>query len=413
METSLDSPANSSMKLDLSGASPSLFRGEEAKSNKVNKSGKANSSKTAQTSYTKLRSSVTPLQKKARARKKVEDGSESESSSEVEDDQPSGKCQYVGDTSNMSSTTINNTSMASASTASVRRKGNNSVRQMSQSVTSPASTSTAPLSPPPVSKTSSVCSCLFWVVVAGVAIMVYAVMLEGQGSNKLLSSTSQDTREHWLGARNMFRSELRSLVTQFPNQTSTTWKMISATLKSPMASSPEYPGVLLLLSTPSSQDTATCLASRLAHLASKAFSQPGLPLASQQQLVISSLSLPSVDPHQAKEELTTLLHSSLSTWGVSVITSLHLLHPVPALTFHAFADNSNAPYKQAVIILSLSHSVEDEEVATSLEKRAEMVLAREWSKELGEDKLYALISRLVVSVAEVQRENSEVLSNCW
>jgi hypothetical protein len=401
------------MKLDLSGASPALFRGEEAKRNQLNKSGKANSSKTvAVASYTQLRSSVTPLQKKARgARKKVEDGSESESSSEVEDDQPSGKCQYVGDTSNISSTTINNTSMTS--TASVRRKGNNSVRQMSQSVTSPATTSTAPLSPPPVSKTSSVFSCLCWVVVAGVAIMVYAVMLEGQGSNKLLSSTSQDTREHWLGARNMFRSELRSLVAQFPNQSSTTWKMISATLKSPMASSPEYPGVLLLLSTPSSQDTATCLASRLAQVASKAFSQPGFPPASQQQqLVIPSLSLPSVDPHQAKEELTALLHSSLSTWGVSVITSLHQLHPVPALTLHAFADNSNAPYKQAVIILSLSHSVEDEEVATSLEKRAEMVLAREWSKELGEDKLYALISRLVVSVAEVQKENGELLANC-
>ena len=83
METSLDSPANSSMKLDLSGASPALFRGEEAKRNQLNKSGKANSSKTV-ASYTQLRSSVTPLQKKARgARKKEEDGSESESSSEV------------------------------------------------------------------------------------------------------------------------------------------------------------------------------------------------------------------------------------------------------------------------------------------------------------------------------------------
>jgi len=408
METSLDSPANSSMKLDLSGASPSLFRGEEAKRNQINNSGKANSSKTK---YTKLRSSVTPLQKKAKARKKVEDGSESESPSEVEDDQPSGKCQYVGDTSNMSSTTINNTSMAS--TASVRRKGNSSVRQLSQSVTSPATTSTAPLSPPPVSKTSSVFSCLAWVVVAGVAIMVYAVMLEGQGNNNL-SNSSQDTREHWLGARNMFRSGLKSLVTQFPNQSITTWKMISATLKSPMASSPEYPGVLLLLSTPSSQDTAACLASRLAQLASKAFSQPGLqhlPANQQQHLVISSLSLPTVDPHQTKEDLTTLLHSSLSTWGVSAITSLHHLHPVPALTLHAFADNSNAPYKQAAIILTLSDS-DDEEVATSLEKRAEIVLARLWSKELGEDKVYALISRLVVSVADVQRENEELLATC-
>merc|ERR1719315_133588 len=132
----------------------------------------------------------------------------------------------------------------------------------------------------------------------------------------------------------------------------------------------------------------------LVKLASKSFSKPGLNSPSSNQLVISSLSLPSVDPLQAKEELTSLLHSSLSSWGATAITHLNHLHPVPALTLHAFADNTNAPYKQAAIILSVSDNMEGQ------------------GMEVGEDKLYALISRLVVSVAEVKREDGEALSSC-
>jgi len=412
METSMDSPASGSLKMDLSGASPALFRGGEEKLASQSRSSKANTSKSKQSSFTKLRSvSRTPLQKKNKSGRKKDD-SESEGSSEGEDDQPSGSCQFVGEnslTSNMSSSTINNTM---GSTASVKRKGNSSVRQLSQSVTSPATTSTAPTSPPAVSKSSSVCSCLGWVFVAALAMIVYAVTMEGGKDNlKLLSTPNPDQTQHWVNTRNMFRADLRSLVTKFPNQTSSTWKMVSATLKSPMSSHPEYPGVLVLLSTPSSMATANCLANKLVEMSSKSFSKPGLAPPPPNQLVIPALSLPSVDPHAAKEQLTSLLHSSLSSWGATAITSLHLLHPVPALTLHAFADNSNAPYKQAVLILSLSEELDDDSIST-VEKRAERVLIREWGKELGEDKLYALISRLVVSVAEVQREEGEVLTTC-
>jgi len=408
METSMDSPASTSLKMDLSGASPALFRGGEEKLGSQTRSSKANSSRSKQASFTKIKNtSRTPLQKKNKSSKKA-DNSDSEDSSEVEDDQPSGSCQFVGESSmasNMSSSTINNTMGSTAS----RRKGNNSIRQLSVSASSPATTSTAPLSPPPVSKTNSFCSCLGWVFVLSLAMLVYAVTFEGGRDHMLLSTTPHEPAQHWKQTKDLFRSDLRSLTSKFPNQTSATWKMISATLKSPMNSLPDYPGVLLLLSNPSSLATANCLATKLVELSSKSFSKPGLVPPPPNQLVIPAPSLPSLDPHTAKEQLTSLLHTSLSSWGATAITSLHLLHPIPALTLHAFADNSNAPYKQAVLILSLSG---EEDSPGSIEKRAENVLAKEWSKELGEDKLYALISRLVVSVAEVQKEEGEVLVGC-
>jgi len=414
--TRMDSPANSSMKSDISGASPSFFRGDDVKRKTLKNAGKqSNNNSNNESKYTKLRE--TPLQKKNRSRRKPGENSESECS-EVEDDQPSGSCQFVGEssiTSNLSNSTINNSTLGTNSC--MKRKGNTSVK-LSQSVASPASTSKAQVSPPSVSKTNSISSCFGWVVPVAVLIILYAVFLEGQDNN-LLSKSNLNTNQDWEGARNQFKTELRALVTKFPNQSNTTWKMISATLKSPMSTRSEYPGVLVLLSSPSSLDTANCLASKLVELASKSFSKPGLQPPSSKQLVISSLSLPSIDPLQAKEELTSLLHSSLSTWGATAITSLNQLHPLTALTLHAFADNTNAPYKQAAIVLSVSdnyNNIEDqdhaEKTGNNVDKRAERALAREWINELGDDKLYALISRLVVSVAEVKREEEEVLSLC-
>ena len=66
--TRMESPANSSMKSDMSGASPSFFRGEDVKRGSKKKSDKSNhNSSSNDPKYTKLR--LTPLQKKNKAGK--------------------------------------------------------------------------------------------------------------------------------------------------------------------------------------------------------------------------------------------------------------------------------------------------------------------------------------------------------
>jgi len=417
MEASLDS--SSSLKMDLSGASPNLFRGGEEKSSKM-RSSKASNSRSKENSFTKLKSvsRSTPLQKKNRSKtgkNTSEDNSESEESSEADDDQPSGSCQFVGEASmasNMSSSTLNNTM---GSTASMMRKGNkHSSKQIVPESAISAASITEPDSPPPKPKSRSLCSCLGCILAVAVAMLAYAIVLEDEGTPALLSSTPEQLSvDHWKHTKDMFRSDLRSLMSKFPNQTKSTWQMISATLKSPMEPRPEYPAVLMLLSSSSSLVTANCLANKLVDVSSKSFSKPGLVPPAVPHLVIPASSLPSLDPNTAKEQLTSILHSSLSSWGVAAVTSVHQLHAKSALTLHAFADNSNAPYKQAVIILTLSDEVEGElDMPSSLEKRVERILSNTWSKELGADKLYALISRLAVSVAQVQDEEAMQVSNC-
>merc|ERR1719154_1015596 len=146
---------------------------------------------------------------------------------------------------------MNNTTMGSIN-RSVKRNGNSSVRQPShsQSVSSPATTSKASVSLPPVSKTNSFCSCLGWVFVCALAMLVYAVTMEGGSEHMLQTTTDQQTADHWKEIKDVFKADLRTLSARFPNQSSSTWTMISATLKSSMNTLPDYPGVLVLLSTP-------------------------------------------------------------------------------------------------------------------------------------------------------------------
>ena len=203
--------------------------------------------------------------------------------------------------------------------------------------------------------------------------------------------------------RTLVREEIRGLKLQFPNQTSSGfWTIVSAAMKAPMHSLPDYPGVLLLLSSPSSRPTANCLASRLAALSSRVLGRPALPRPPPSSLIIQCGALPP-QPATAKEELTVLLHSALSSGGAVALLDLELLHPDPALTLHAFTDNSNAPYKQAVLVATLE--VPPSKDCKNLEQRAERALTQSWGS-LGADKLAALLSRVVVSVGEVQEEGA-------
>ena len=111
------------------------------------------------------------------------------------------------------------------------------------------------------------------------------------------------------------------------------------------------------------------------------------------------------DADSAKQQLTATLHDTLGSWGTAAILGLEQLQPTAALTLHAFADNSNAPYKQAALVLVLE--VAEGGAECNPETRAERELGGVWAA-LGQDKLSALVSRVVVSVASVAAEDGAV-----
>lgn len=331
------------------------------------------------------------------------------SDSQSEDDQPSGSCQFVGDQS-----TINNSSLRK------RGRGDKSLAHSLSASTIDSSKVENLLnaSPPQPDKAlGSGFTLCQWLVIFLVAIpgfFLYSVYKEVGLSplTKLLvmvPDTNIDTAEHWKIVRKDFRSDLIKIKTRFPNQSATTWKMIGATIKAPLHPLPDYPGVLLLVSPPSATPTAHCLASQLMEVSVAALARPGMIPPHSSQMMIQAEDLVSLDPDTAKQQLTDKLHQNLRSWGVAGINHLEKLQPAAALTLHAFADNSNAPYTQAVMVYTLELK-EDEEVQEdcNLEAKVEKQLFEVWREELGLDKFSALISRVVVSVASVRPESGVV-----
>ena len=331
------------------------------------------------------------------------------SDSMSEDDQPSGSCQFVGDHS-----TINNSSLK------MRGRGDKSLASSLSASTIDSSKVENLLnsSPPQPDKAlGSGFTLCQWLVIFSVAIpgfFLYSVYKE-VGLSPLTTllvmvpDSNTDTAEHWKLVRKDFRSDLNKIKPRFPNQSATTWKMIGASLKAPLHPLPDYPGVLLLVSPPSATPTAHCLASRLMEVSAAALSRPGMIPPHPSQLIVQAEDLASLDPDSAKQTLTDKLHDTLRTWGVAGINHLEKLQPTAALTLHAFADNSNAPYTQAVMVITLELEEEEEvQEDCNLEAKVEKQLFEVWREELGLDKFSALISRVVVSVASVRPEGGAV-----
>jgi len=376
MGTSFDKSSSSmleSSQLELSGASPALLRSEERANSRKRTSKVSN--------FTQIRQEV---KNNSRSRKTKAKHSDSELQSD--DDQPSGSCYFVGEKSNVSiSSSVNKT---------VSNRTNQDV------------------TPPTPSKGSSVCACVWIVTVISLLLLLTAV-LQDSDLETFLPATDhlQPSAEHWKQVRQSVTKELASLKIQFPNQTKSTWRVIGATLKSPLHPLPDYPGVLLLVSPSPQSSVTTCLATKLLETSSGALLSPGLASPPPSTLMIRATDL---SPDTAKRELTEWLHSKLGGWATAAVLDLASLPPTAALTLHAFADNSNAPYKQAVLVLTVAGDLETEQTGgCKMETRVEKLLAKLWLEQLGVDKFSALVSRIVVSVVELQPESQDVCGSIF
>ena len=363
-----------SSQLEISGASPALPRSQERTVSQKRTSKAA--------SFTQIRPAVKNTSRTRQVKAKY---SEDEL---TDDDQPSGSCHFVGDRSNV-------TNISSASTIT-KTSGRSSLDQ----------------TPPQASKGSSVCLC-FWVTTVLVLVVLGLTVVRDPDwtSSSLLPPTEQlhSSAEHWKEVRRSVSSEVSSLKIQFPNQTKSFWTLVAATLKSPLHPLPDYPGVLLLVSGPAQSSLTTCLASKLVEISSRALLSPGSLPPPTSSLLIRAGDLSVLHPDTAKRQLTEALHTNLESSATAAVLDLASLHPTAALTLHGFADNTNAPYKQAVVVLTLSGDLETEQAGgCKLEARVERLLGGQWSQELGVDKFSALVSRIVVSAAELQPESQEV-----
>jgi len=284
------------------------------------------------------------------------------SSSDSEDEQPSGKSRYVG--------TTPDTSIANSVDASK-------------------------------SKLSWI-NLLIYISLLS-SILLGSHHLYQQSRPKLLLYVEQDpyTESHWTEARAHFSSKLKQIREMLPNQSRKSWLSISSAVKSTMKLQPEYPAVLLLLANQTSERTAACFASQIAMVAAEILGDDP----TKDDIIIKAADLADVNIQKRKQDLTDSLHAILSSARSVAILQVERLHPQVAMTLHAFTDNANAPYKRSVIVMTLLDDIEDSDATA--DAKAEELLVKSWGDELGDDKVYALVSRVAVNVIEVQQEGQD------
>jgi len=258
--------------------------------------------------------------------------------------------------------------------------------------------------------------------VGAAAVMATSMYAETRPKHILYAGPDPLSAAHWNQSRAVFTNNLKKLRMAMPKQTRESWLTISAAIKQTLQPIPEYPAVLLLVVKQPSENTGACLASRLVATASEALERPETSISSNSDNIIQAEAFTTANTQELKGLLTDRLHKTLSSIATVALLHLEKIDPEVALTLHAFTDNSNAPYKQAALILTLSDpsspssSPADPPAPSSkakyptLEARAEELLNQIWGESLGQDKVYALISRLAVNVVEVVPEEEDQLA---
>lgn len=202
------------------------------------------------------------------------------------------------------------------------------------------------------------------------------------------------------------KSELQSLNREF-TQPREVWMGLLGQLEAVMIDEPQQPAVILLVVPDDSRGTATCLAHRLAKAIQDAFEDRRFVMydarSSEYQDTAALLKM------ELDEALTALAQTH-----VAVVHNVESIPGPAAMILHAYCDNENAPYKQAVIFL-LAHipGTYSELGYSRLDSVVDSHLGRVWGAGLAEKDVSALISRTCNTPILVRPERADrVLQMC-
>ena len=193
-----------------------------------------------------------------------------------------------------------------------------------------------------------------------------------------------------------FQSDFHSLRSRWPAQTKRSWAVVSAAVKSVLKEEPSQPAVLMLVhSNGVEEEAAKCLAMELVGAAARVLD------GGDGGMYPTELHL--ADTFSDRTSLHEAAERDLGSSRTFVLHNLHELRGSAAMALHSFCDNINAPFKRAVIVLTIQAGQGDEE-GNLLDEAVEEALVKAWSQDLDADKIHPLLSRISVSTARVEPE---------
>ncbi|XP_063884300.1 torsin-1A-interacting protein 2-like [Scylla paramamosain] len=201
--------------------------------------------------------------------------------------------------------------------------------------------------------------------------------------------------------------ELQSLSREF-SQPREVWLGLLGQLEAVMVEKPLQPAIILFVVPDDSRGVATCLVHRLARAVQFAFEDSQFVMfdtRSSEYLDTSAL---------LKVELDESL-KGLDRAHAAVVHNIESIPGPAAMILHAYCDNENAPYKQAVLFLlvDVPGTYNDLGYSRRLDSLVDAHLGRLWGAGLEEKDVSALISRTCNTPVLIRPEKPDrVLELC-
>ncbi|XP_013412694.1 torsin-1A-interacting protein 2 [Lingula anatina] len=238
---------------------------------------------------------------------------------------------------------------------------------------------------------------VFCIIILGV-IMCYMLLF----SNDLKETPSFHLEEiDYEKLAKDFGEKVNLLQLEAPQQNAKTWKILKAATKSILRNpSPEQPAVLLMASTPEGSPTMECLAKKLGNIIHETLNL-------SQPTAIKTGSYRNEKPDVVKEQIDQILHQDFENGHrAAILDQMQNIPPIAALMLHAYCDNVNAPYKNVVIILTITLETDAQSASELQESSVETFLTKIWRKGLDDDKIGALLSRVANNIVIIKKDES-------
>ncbi|XP_033732410.1 torsin-1A-interacting protein 2-like [Pecten maximus] len=208
-----------------------------------------------------------------------------------------------------------------------------------------------------------------------------------------------------------FQERFQELKMKFPGQARDFWRTVFGMLR-PMVveNNPAAPAVFMMVVPKNQQGesrTAECLAKQLLSLYSGLFNRS---LGSQGSRIHITEDLKHESPAEDKKELDNKLRyifDQSQEKGV-ILDNFESLSPFAALLLHGYCDGDNAPYKD-VLFIQVVHMDRQAGEITSQKNYMDKYLKELWIRDLDEDKIQPLLTRIANNVAMVTPENEQTL----
>lgn len=197
-----------------------------------------------------------------------------------------------------------------------------------------------------------------------------------------------------------FDNELYGLEDLYKQQDERVWYTFAAGIKSVTAENPNKPSVFLLLyDNDKAENTVKCLSYDVTKAASKYLMKQEI-----QPVVIAGRELNQESIMKEPGVLLVQYKEHVTNRGAMIVSNLEDVHPQIAQIFHFFCDRYSPLIKKAIYLFTLKIK---EFPNSHLQKVAEDALHSLWAKDLPDNKLLPLITRLTGNVLRISNDYRE------